>query len=69
MPGADRLHVDDDAIQQFGPPIQEAEFTKLVILLETKAVQTRELFFCKAQAVFPFLNRLISDVRYLVLFN
>jgi hypothetical protein len=32
-------------------------------------VQTRELFFCKAQAVFPFLNRLISDVRYLVLFN
>ena len=40
---------------------------KLVILLEAEAVQTRELFFCKAQSVFPFVNRLISDVSYLVL--
>ena len=62
MPGADRFHVDDDAIQQFGPPIQEAEFTKLVILLETEAVKTRGLFLCKAQPVFPFLNRLIPGV-------
>jgi hypothetical protein len=39
VPRADGFHVDDNAVENLGPLLQETELTQLVILLEAEAVK------------------------------